>query len=610
MRFSNFLSLSVFTLLLTLAMLLVPNLVLAQTNNIALANEYYRKGELEKAVALYEDLAKDDRQFNVIYQNYLNALMGLGDFKEAEKLAKRALRQNKNNPAYEINLGKVYQRSGKTEQATKQYEKTIADASLQMIPNLAAAFQMNELPDYAEKAYLQGRKMAKNETLYIPNLIGLYMQQRDIPKLIDEALTYASLNQGNLAYSQNMLQNTLQEDKEFDILEAALISRTQKQPNETAFPEMLIWLYTQKKDFFNALLQAKSLDRRLRSGGVRVMELGNISLKNKDYESAIEAFDYLAKEYRDGPFYAQARQRLINAREEQVKNTFPIDKEKIKALITEYDQYLAELGRSPETVEVMQSIAVLQAFYLDDKEKAIKMLEQVIATPRANANIVAQSKLHLGDIYLLKNEPWEATLLYSQVEKSHKETPIGHEAKLRNAKLNYYKGEFELAHEHLDILKMATSREIANDAMKLSILITDNMALDTTPYAMEDFARSELMLFQNKYLQSLSLLDSMLIRYPGHSITDEVYFQKAQIYHRMGDHQRAVENLNQIIDNYKQDILSDDALFMLATIYEENLNDKARAQELYTNILTKHPGSLFVVEARKRVRKLRGDVVN
>jgi hypothetical protein len=35
--------------------------------------------------------------------------------------------------------------------------------------------------------------------------------------------------------------------------------------------------------------------------------------------------------------------------------------------------------------------------------------------------------------------------------------------------------DFELAQAHLDILKLATSREIANDAMELSLLITDNL---------------------------------------------------------------------------------------------------------------------------------------
>jgi TolA-binding protein len=216
----------------------------------------------------------------------------------------------------------------------------------------------------------------------------------------------------------------------------------------------------------------------------------------------------------------------------------------------------------------------------------------------------------LGDIYLLKSEPWEATLLYSQVEKTHKEMQLGHEAKLRNAKLSYYKGDFELAQEHLDILKLATSREIANDAMDLSLLITDNTGLDSSTTALAEYAASELLIFQNKLDQAQGKLDQMLRKYQGHSLTDEIYFLKANIYMKVGNFQQAITNLGQIVANPQYDILSDDALFLMAKIYEENLNDKEKAKELYNSLLVKYPGSIFTVDARKRFRKLRGDVVN
>ena len=321
----------------------------------------------------------------------------------------------------------------------------------------AAAFQAYDLPDYAEKAYLQGRKIGKDETLYSNNLVSLYMQSRQTDKLIEEVLAFSGKDPEKLLYAQNMLQNTLKEEKEFDALERTLLSRVQKSPSETNYGQLLVWLYTQRKDFYNALLQAKALDKRLHLEGSKVLELGQIALINRDYEAAVEAFSYLTREYKGAPLYPLARQKLINAREEQVKNTFPIDQTRIRALITEYEQYLSELGRTPQTVEALRNMASLYAFYLDDKHRAIALLQELIAMPRANPDLVAQSKLTLGDIYLLKNEPWEATLLYSQVEKSHKESPLAHEAKLKNAKLNYYKGDFELAQEHLDVLKLATS---------------------------------------------------------------------------------------------------------------------------------------------------------
>jgi TolA-binding protein len=229
--------------------------------------------------------------------------------------------------------------------------------------------------------------------------------------------------------------------------------------------------------------------------------------------------------------------------------------------------------------------------------------------PRAGADVVDEAKTTLGDLYLLKGEPWEATLLYSQVEKSHPEAPLGYEAKLRNARLSYFAGDFKLAQSHLDILKEATTREIANDAMQLSLLIQENTAEDTLGTGLKAYAAVEELVFQNKLAEAKTSLDNLLRTYPGHALTDDALYLKAQLQRRTGDPAGATATLKLLTDNPKYDVLSDDALFLLARIQEEDVKDKAQAQTLYQQLLTKYPGSIYVAEARKRFRRLRGDAV-
>ena len=213
----------------------------------------------------------------------------------------------------------------------------------------------------------------------------------------------------------------------------------------------------------------------------------------------------------------------------------------------------------------------------------------------------------MGDIYLLIGQPWESTLLYSQVEKSSKETPIGYEAKLRNAKLSYYRGDFALAQSHLDILKMATTREIANDAMSLSLLIKDNTQLDTGDIAMKKFADIDLMIFQNQKFEAYDSLSILKEKFPDHPIVDEILYKQAKLKTEMGEFQQAIALLKEVVDNYGEDILGDDALFLIGNIYEDQLNEKEKAKEIYQSFLTKYPGSNNAAEARKRFRRLRGD---
>ncbi|MDX5420841.1 MAG: tetratricopeptide repeat protein [Hymenobacteraceae bacterium] len=599
-----------YTILLLLLLFLAAPAAMAQRQDLELAREYLSKGDYAKAENMYSKLIDEPRLFNVVYPDYLKVLLTQRNYKEAEKLVKKTIKRYPSVPGYQVDLGVVYQAAGDKAAAEKHYAKLLEQIKPEEVIAVASAFMQNELFDYAESTYLRGRQLSNNPQEYSRPLIALYTYRQKQQSLIPEVLNLLQADEQELGYVQNMLQNSIKEDKDFDTLENELIMRVQQHPDKLAFNELLIWLYIQRRDFFSALMQARAVDKRTRSGGSRVMELGAISLKNRDYEGAIEAYDYIVKEYPEGPYYLVARQRLINAREEQVQNTFPVSTEKIQALIADYEALLNEVGRTAQTVEVLQHMAGLYAFYLDEKDKAIALLQEAINMPRANASLVADSKLTLGDIYLLKGEPWESTLLYSQVEKSHKETPVGHEAKLRNARLNYYKGDFELAQAHLDILKLATSREIANDAMSLSLLITDNTGLDTSTVAMEEYAAIDLLIFQNRYPEALTALDAMLQKYPGHSLTDEVYFQKANLHERMGDFELAVENLQKIVGNPQYDILSDDALYRMAYIYEESLQDQEKAQQLYNELLVKHQGSIFAAEARKRFRKLRGDQVN
>ena len=581
----------------------------APANATALALDYARRGEHEKVVFLFEKLPVEEQTSPAVFPVYLTALQALKRYKDAEKIAKKAVKLHPADATYGVTLGGVYAAAGDQPAADKQWQKVLSQLVPDQVVPVATEFGRRELPAWTERTYLRGRALAKNDTEYAPQLIQLYTQTNSQNQVLAETLRLVAQDEKQLPFVRNMLQNALREDKDFDALEKLLLAATQQHPDQTAYSELLLWLQVQRKDFGGALVQARALDRRGRSEGSRVMELAAIAQQNKDYDAAIDGFAYVVKEYRSGPYGNIARQRLLQAREAQVSTTYPVDLVKVRALITEYEQLLTELGRTPDTAPVLRNLANLYAFQLNDRAKAMTLLQQVIDMPRASDEVVDQAKTTQGDLYILKGEPWEATLLYSQVEKSHKETPLGYEAKLRNARLSYYAGDFKLAQSHLDILKEATTREIANDAMQLSLLIQDNTVEDTLGLGLKAYAQVEQLVFQNKIKEAVAGLDALLERFPGHSLSDDTYYLKAQLQRRTGDFLGAIATLERITNNAKYDVLSDDALFLLACIQEEDLKDKGKAQELYNQVITKYPGSIYVAEARKRFRKLRGDGV-
>lgn len=587
-------------------------MVAQNSNQVQLANEYFINGEFEKARDIYDDLASSPQYIQQIHNNYMNILLNAADYKAAERHLKRARKYYPSNVYYQIDEGLLFQEMGEIEKAEKLFDETIENAkgNKYLIGTAAQYFISKQLTPYALQAYLTARKSDKDKTSYALELANTYRLLDQQTEMIDEYLLFATIRPNNLRYVKNILQNILQKEEDIQNFKNILIDKVQKNPNEKIYPELLIWVNLQQNDFYGAYIQARAVDKKFKTHGNRVMNIGSIALDNRAYDEAIEIYTYITETYPNTGNYITARRQIIKAREEKVKNNFPVEKNAIRELTYEYKQLILDIGVNAQTIEAFRSKALLHAFYLDELDSAINILNEIIAAPRISPSLKAKSKLDLGDIYLLIDDPWEATLLYSQVEKDNKDSPIGYEAKLKNAQLNYYQGNFELAKGHLDILKLATTREIANDALSLSLLIQDNTALDSSDFVMKKFASIELMLFQNKKDSALLAFSKMLQDYPGHSLTDEIYWKMARINMELGNFENALLELQAIISNYPTDILGDDALFLSAQIYQEHLYDNTKAMKIYKDFLTTYPGSVYVAEARKRFRSLRGDNVN
>jgi len=266
---------------------------------------------------------------------------------------------------------------------------------------------------------------------------------------------------------------------------------------------MLLWYSIQKKDFSLALIQAKSLDRRYNEEGERVFQLAGIIASNKDYSNAIKAYNYIIKMGDENFLYLSSKIRLLDVKYQQITTTSDFTKEDLIVLEKDFISTIDELGKDASIIPILNNLAHMQAFYLDKTSEAVKLLEEALTFKNAPKMDLAVCKIELADILLMSGEVWEATLLYSQVEKAFKNEPIGHLAKFKNAKLSFYIGEFEWSKTQLDVLKAATSKLIANDAMELSLLINDNVDMDSTYIQLIMYARADLLFFRNKDEQAI-----------------------------------------------------------------------------------------------------------
>jgi tetratricopeptide (TPR) repeat protein len=596
--------------MISLFLFLLP--LFAAGQDIRLAQQYYHDGEYEKASLLYEQLLQKNPNNEFYFDRYVECLIVLEDFNTAERVIKRQLRQEPNNSRLYVAYGRLFERQYKEEAAEKQYRQAIETLQRDRLAiiKLANAFSSYAKYDLAIEAYERGAQLLRDKQIFAYYLADLYRRKNDVPKMIEYYLNTLDSNPERLDNLKTMLQRSLLLPEDYNELQKQLYTRIQSNENADYYPELLAWVFIQRKDYRNALRQLRALDRRLRENGGRVFQLGQIAANDKDYDAAIEAFDYIVEQ--KGPsssYYLDAKRESLQARRNKLTDGFAFTREELQDLQKQYLQFLNEFGRSRVTAPIILELAKLEALYLGNLDQAILLLTQLIEYPNVDRNVQAHAKLDLADYYLIKGEIWEATLLYSQVDKAFKDDALGHEARFRNARLSYFTGDFQWAQAQFDILKASTSKLIANDALDLSIFIMDNLGLDSTATALRMYANADLLVFQNQFDQAFATLEELLRRFPDHSLEDDVLYLKASIYKKKRDYIQAAAMLQTIIDRFPEEIRADNALYELAQLYEQHLGDIPKAMELYETLFIDYSGSTFAVDARKRYRALRGDNV-
>jgi len=623
------------TFLICIGVLLLsgaPSKAFTQTNpDEKLAIQYYQNGEYDKAKELFKELFSK-KQDSYIYFYYFRTLLELRDYKELEKVVKKQQKTYPNFQRYNVDLGYVFELSGNMKEAAKEYEDAI-----KKVPNtengyreLSNAFISFAKRDYAEQVLMKGRRSLGNTKLFSRELTQLYQQLNLTDKIVEEALNLIADNDENyLLPAQEIIQNLLIDDvdnQKHQIVKNSLKRAIAKDPSNECSMKLYFWICLLNKDYLEALTLARAIDKRSKVEGSVLLDFAKITKENRAYDISKQALESIITKGENNAFFSAAQFELLNVKYLILISSSPVILTEAIALEKEFKKLIDEFGIHSGTSEWTRKYAHLLAFYVNKSQEAIKILETAIINADKDKREKAIYKVDLADIMLHTNEVWEATLLYSQVDKDFPNDTIGHMAKFKNAKLSFYIGEFSWAVSQLDVLRAATSKFISNDAMYLSFLISDNEEdqeeeddADTLETLFSDqqnhnvalryFAKADFLIFQNNDNEAIKYLDSISYYSPLTSLNDDVLYVRAAIATRQKDYFGAEKYYKQIISNYATDLLGDDALFKLAELYEYYLMNIPEAMASYQKLLKEYPGSLYVVDARKRFRYLRGDSI-
>ncbi|WP_445714646.1 tetratricopeptide repeat protein [Flavobacterium sp.] len=575
--------------------------VSAQNEELAL--DYFDKGEFQKALALFEEISTKQPSNFFFFQKVVECYQQLQQYDKAESaITKR--KDKYNQPLLLVELGYNYQLQKNKDKADKNYELAIQE--IEKEPNyayqVANSFEKKVLLDWALKAYETAQKKNPNlnfdfQTAMIQGQLG------NLDVMLNKLLDYGFATPDGTPMVQNYLTRFLMDDADGSFaatIRKNLLLRTQKS-QDVYWNQFLSWFFVQQKEYGKAFVQEKAVYKRNPKTIYNLLTIGSQAMEEKQYEVAKAVFAFIFENSNDIGFKLKM-QHLVTSME--IESALP---KEYPAIDLKLQELLKTYGINQESLDLQILYAHFKTFYLNQSKIGLDILNETLKLP-LNIRNESRVKMELADIMMYDEKFNQAILYYAQVEDNLKNDVLAHEASLKLAKANFYKKDFDWTLQQVKVLKQSPSLLIANDAVEMFLLIQDNSAEDSLRTALQSYAVADLKLYQNKKEEALQIFLTILQKHKGESIEEGTLYKVGKIYEEKGDFNKALTYFQNILDNHKDGIYKDEALFFSAEIYRKHLLDNEKAKALYEKVVLEHPDSLYYTESRKQYRTLRGDL--
>ncbi|KGL60091.1 tetratricopeptide repeat protein [Polaribacter sp. Hel1_33_96] len=599
--------------LFVLIILLMSNFLVAQEsvqNDFSLAESYFRQGSYEKATQIYKKLY-DKSEFNTTFlKRLISCYQQIDSFKTAENLLQKRIKKNTSQAYLYVFLGYNYERQQKQEFANTNYQMAInsLDKNAAYGGSIGRLFKEYNILDYAILAYEKG--MQKNSNVnYNFQIAQIYGEQGEFKKMFESYINLVDKNANYLNLIQRYASKYITDDSEnaTNILFRKTLLRKSVSNPKNEWNILLSWLFAQQKEYTKALIQEKALYQRNVSDLSAIFDLGRIAFDHNDFKVAALCFDFINKK-------SFLKEEKIDANLYLLKIAVATKNPKTTEL---FESLFNEFGINTSTIKVQVEYADFLTFSKNKPQEAINVLEKALTFSKTKFD-KARIKLKLGDVLVFRGKFNKALIYFSQIQTQLKNHELAQQARFKVAQTSYFKGDFTWAKAQLKVLKGATTQLIANDAVALFLKITDNEPVDSIPSGLKQLAKAELLSYQNKNVEALIELENLFTSknilanglVPGEVIYDDVLFFQAKLFIKQKKYEEAIFSLEKIIAADNQGFLTDDVYYQMAELYNYNLNNTEKAKEYYQKIIFDHSSSIYLVEARKKYRNLRGDTVN
>jgi tetratricopeptide (TPR) repeat protein len=597
--------------------------------NLRLAQSFEQTGEWEKAATLYESLLEGSPDSFVILEGLRRSYTELKEYDKAIALIRRQLHAKSQDENLLSWLGGLYDLQGNTQTADSVWHIIFRKDRQNVNLYRLVAAQLIDHREYerAIQIYLEGRDATQNPLVFLEELASLYGALHQYESAASEYVKLVRSNPQQVTYVEARLSSYTGHEEARRAALAVVQREVQQTPEQIPVLSLLAWLYMDGKEFDAALEQYRRIDRLTKANGHEIFQFGGRAAQERAYAVAAKAFREVIENNERQDILPAARLGYARALEElsaendtlaqlsgrtpasspgSTENTRVSESQPtFQGVLALYDRLTRDYPNTEIAMQAFFRLGVIRFNRLFDLNGAAAAFDTVRRMPY-NGILAVEATMSLGEIHTTRNDLTRAHREYGQLLAMAPEQ-YRDRVLYRIAELDYFEARFDTAVGSLQRISINLTNDLANDALQLLYFIQENKAAGQE--ALAEFARADLLVRQRKYSEALALFESVTRRFAATPLLDDAMMRTGDLNLLLNKPDSAITVFSRIINDMPTSILRDRAQMRIGEVYEGRLNDKKRAIEAYEAVLANYPTSLFVEEARKKIRILRGDSI-
>lgn len=604
---------------LLLACLLLTNNLAAQNpqlNSARLnqAQTFERVGYFDRAAEIYKQLFESDPRNGIYYQGLKRCLMQVRRYDDLLSAIQRRLTVM-DDLSSRIDIGVVYYNQNDQAGAFKHWNDLLKQyPAAGTYASVAASMKDSRAFDEALRVYQEGRKRFGQENLFALELADLYASRLEYEAAADEYFRHLAVETRQLPFVQRRLIELAKGSEEAARqIEKAVSRYLGQNPNALDMRRLLAVILLENKEYARALAEYQVLDKQAgaNEAGAEIFNFAEQARNAGAWDFAEQAYQMILTTNAKSPYANPAMMGLAECYQQQGKHQQAL--QALQSLI----EKAGTNARNPWIIRAMLEQGDIQFTHLKDMNAALAIYKKVYdaaAEPNSKERLDTSSPtrldavFRLGDCHLALGEVAQAVNWYETARRLGGARPgVEEKVKFALTRLEFYQGRFRNAKSMLEGIvaqpaKGNQEESMVNDALEMLLLIEANFA--DSAGALRSYAQAEFLSVKQNRRAAIDTLNRLIEKYPNAGILPQAMYNLGLLYSDEGQYPSAVAMLQAVAEKHGESIVGDRALFRLAEIHADKMHDYAQAQKLFEKLLETYPNSLYLEEARRRVRSL------